>query len=381
MAMRSIRIALAVSTAVTVSIPAAGRASPPPRAAPCGPDWQLVETPDGGPLGNGLYGVDAVDRDHAWAVGTYFTDRALSLIEGWDGTAWAVESHPEKGDDSFLLSVDAVDVSDVWAVGYYHDHVGQKTLAFHWDGTVWTIVPTPNQGLESALWAVDALGPDDVWAVGFGIPQGGGDTFTLAEHWDGTSWSIVPTPAIDGGASFGSVDIRSSDDGWAVGSARSGQSDSTTLIERWDGSAWTIVPSPNEADADNQLLDVEAISPENAWAVGQWSHSILHPHPLIVSWSGSAWVESPAGASKTSLESVAAVEPRDVWAVGGGFGWTTALQHWNGARWTAGRGPDANRITLHGTVALITNDVWAVGSRIDEDGSVVHAVAEHHCPF
>ena len=43
--------------------------------------------------------------------------------------------------------------------------------------------------LAGSLTAVDARSPIDAWAVG------SAGTATLAEHWDGTNWSVVPTPA------------------------------------------------------------------------------------------------------------------------------------------------------------------------------------------
>ena len=41
-----------------------------------------------------------------------------------------------------------------------------ETLAMHWDGTQWAIVPTPNPGAGGQLLAVSAVAANDVWAVG-----------------------------------------------------------------------------------------------------------------------------------------------------------------------------------------------------------------------
>ena len=60
------------------------------------------------------------------------------------------------------MSVSAVATDDVWAVGLR----GLGTLAIHWDGTAWTIVPTPTPEGIADLAAVVALATDDVWAVG-----------------------------------------------------------------------------------------------------------------------------------------------------------------------------------------------------------------------
>jgi hypothetical protein len=45
---------------------------------------------------------------------------------------------------------------------------------------------------------------------------------------------------------------------WAVGSFVSDTPRLATLIERWDGSSWSVVPSPNVGTSDNELLAVAA---------------------------------------------------------------------------------------------------------------------------
>jgi hypothetical protein len=64
-----------------------------------------------------------------------------------------------------------------------------------WNGTSWTLVPSPSvtaNGTQDTLSAVTALGAGDVWAVGSTLPTSQ-DSQTLAEHWNGTAWQIVPT--------------------------------------------------------------------------------------------------------------------------------------------------------------------------------------------
>ena len=57
--------------------------------------------------------------------------------------------------------------NDAWAVG----HVNDQTLTIHWNGTAWSIIPSPNPGISfNNLAAVAAIAPNDVWAVGGMIP-------------------------------------------------------------------------------------------------------------------------------------------------------------------------------------------------------------------
>jgi hypothetical protein len=79
-------------------------------------------------------------------------------------------------------------------------------------------------------------------AVGLAIVGGVGTA--LAEQWDGTAWTTVPTAsgtAVDR-ALFSSVSCLSATDCVAVGNQ--GYT-GLTLIEQWNGSTWSVVPSPS----------------------------------------------------------------------------------------------------------------------------------------
>ena len=66
-------------------------------------------------------------------------------------------------------------------------------MTLHWDGTSWSLIPSPDPGGGDAgasqLFAVSAVSPTDVWAVGLYTGDIAIDTLIL--HWDGTAWSQV----------------------------------------------------------------------------------------------------------------------------------------------------------------------------------------------
>ena len=142
-------------------------------------------------------------------------------------------------------SISATSASDIWVVGTTFDLATGKTLAeaLHFDGTAWTVVPMaqPNPNTPT-IGAVTAISPTDAWAVGEQIgatPAAGGST--LIEHWDGTSWNIVPSPTPGGDPGLTGVAARSATDVYAVGgelpSVNGGPSQA--LILRWNGTSWT----------------------------------------------------------------------------------------------------------------------------------------------
>src|SRR5207248_8739770 len=73
-----------------------------------------------------------------------------------------------------------------------------------------------------------------------------------------SAFNQVPSPnATDGFNYLYNVGVVSSTDAWAVGFSRpEGSSSEATLIEHWNGSSWTIVPSPNPGILYNRLRDI-----------------------------------------------------------------------------------------------------------------------------
>jgi hypothetical protein len=128
-----------------------------------------------------------------------------------------------------LNGVAALSAASAWAVGTT-DSTDPRVV--HWNGSTWTervlslSLGQPGN-LPGGFQAVAAVSADDIWAVG--VNTGG----LLAEHWDGRTWSLVPSPAsgeLDG------VAAASPSSAWAVGSW---SASSTAIIEHWNGTAWT----------------------------------------------------------------------------------------------------------------------------------------------
>jgi hypothetical protein len=109
--------------------------------------------------------------------------------------------------------------------------------------------------------AIQVNSPTDVWAVG---DQGVTDSSssTLIEHWNGTKWSIVPSPSPgSNGDLTGVTTSNASNDVWAVGSDEpAGTTQAQTLTLNWNGTAWVTVASPN-ASSGFSILNSVATTP------------------------------------------------------------------------------------------------------------------------
>src|SRR5207253_7698779 len=118
-----------------------------------------------------------------------------TMIQHWDGTRWSVVSSPNSTDwTNVLNAVSSVSADDIWAVGRSNTTGTDHTLVEHWDGAQWSIIPSPTAGLSGSLSAVAIVSASDVWAAGAYTPAYGNPGQTQTLHWNGSVWTIVPSP-------------------------------------------------------------------------------------------------------------------------------------------------------------------------------------------
>ena len=236
--------------------------------------------------------MTSTSANDVWAIGSLVnlgTGLVSSLFEHWNGTAWTATT--VESNNQFLFGASADAANDAWAVGFNGaDNIG--TSAMHWDGTTWRSVATPNVGEgTNKLNAVLALSPNDVWAVGFSTPVAPPKqtaTLTLIEHFDGTSWAVVPSPNVGPDSANQSnrllgLTANSANDIWAFGSyfAADGSGHQMTLLLHWDGTSWTVAssPSPTKGGFPCDLLWTGVVpSPGNVWILGSVHDGTLAIH-------------------------------------------------------------------------------------------------------
>ncbi|HJT59999.1 MAG TPA: hypothetical protein VJ761_26050 [Ktedonobacteraceae bacterium] len=288
-----------------------------------GTRWQLVASPNSRPYKpNFLNSIAAVAPDDLWAVGYYNAGFDRTLIEHWDGSQWSIVPSPNiKGTSNRLNAVTALSASDVWAAGYYGVSTSQ-TLVEHYDGTSWSIIASPNKGNQiNLLHGVAADAPDDIYAVGAYENSGEGNNYrTLILHYDGTGWSVIPSPDQGmGGNWLRSITVIGGTTSFLAAGYYENGGFTNTLLEQWDGSRWSIVPSPNAGAYNNQLYGITAPDMSNLWAVGSYSATNGGIQTLTEHYDGAAWsiVSSPNdGLYEDDLYAVAAYTGGTVWAVG-----------------------------------------------------------------
>jgi hypothetical protein len=371
--------------AAALGVPALALAGSPS----CQPSWGSVPS-----FGwNGFVSVDAVTPTDAWAVGK---SSGTSPVAHFDGTRWNLMPVPLR---RHRTTVEARAANDVWTVA--KDSVTGPNSIEHYDGTSWSTVLMPRAVEVNDL---AALSPADVWAVGSISDGNQGTRSPFVGHWDGSRWETVPNVtrgALDTTyAALQSVVAVAPDDVWAVGiraasePARPGRGDNRTVIEHWDGTSWTLVPSP-QADAVSvpySLSGINAVAADDLWAVGYANPGAGASVPLVEHWDGASWtiVPTPVSAPGARLHAVAASSAGDVWAVGeqplsasgvGGSGVETLIEHWDGTSWSV-VGPTFGERRLVALTALPDGTVFAAGGALYElcavrvlDGGVSPAVS------
>jgi hypothetical protein len=358
---------------VALLIPALAAASPAAASPRACARWAVKASPSKGAAM--LSAVAATSGRDAWAVGSYDVGGAYkTLIEHWNGSRWSITASPSPASGfhttNALAAVVAIGPKNAWAFGFYlKTSTSFRTLVEHWNGSRWSVVPSPNSGSgENTLAAAVARSATDIWAVGYhGDP---GHRRTLTEHWNGAAWSIIASPSVDTGDNFlfGAA-AAPSGPVWAVGS--DSVSFGRTLAVRWNGHAWTTASTADPGDGDRFLQGVAAPTGRYALAVGNYLAG-NQTRALAERWTGSGWSLVPAAspaADYNGLQAVAAASTSNAWAVGTrradqGSAFRTLAEHWNGTAWTTvpSPSPGTGDDWLYGAAAVPGGGFWAVGT-------------------
>jgi hypothetical protein len=265
-----------------------------------GKNWTVVPTPTTGVNFTSFYGA-AASQGQAWAVGEYlnssYQDRAL--LESWNGSQWSIANIPQPGSvRDMLFGASALSPSDVWAVGDQEGQNGKfETLAEHWDGSSWSVIPTPDPGSSgNHLYAIDAVSTDNVWAAGMQLNANSPDQ-GLVEHWNGRKWSVVALPA-PASADLVMLDGITADASqvWVAGEADSPEGGGQPFVEGYQDGSWTIPQLPAVPDGANwtNLWGIQ-LAGGSVWAAGTYVDPATdNNNTLVLQGTDGSWTVNPA---------------------------------------------------------------------------------------
>ncbi len=308
-----------------------------------GSAWSLqaMATPGDGEEGF-MTGVSCTSATSCIGAGDYINSSFtyVTLAERWNGTAWTVQPTPNPS-GAFLLQVTGLACSSAsacTAVGW----TDSGALVMHFDGSTWQLQPTPPPS-----------GPPFVTPMLNGVSCGGAGACisvgsfagTLAERWNGTAWSLTSTPNMPGvlNSDLVSVACSTSDSCMAVGNQETSAGGQTSLAETWNGTSWSIQKTPAVSGALTVMLSGVTCTSSNACvAVGWYASTAGTQEPLAESWNGHAWTihatPTPAGATQAVLAGVSCMTATSCVAVGSQENATghqlPLTERWSGGAWT-----------------------------------------------
>lgn len=361
--------------------------------------WTVAPSAAIGTLDHNLASVSAASPSDAWAVGSFLPPAGAGTVlqtlgEHFDGKRWTAYPLPDVGlNINSLLSVSMLRSGEAWAVGYFvNANFKQKTLIEHFDGTTWSVVPSPSPGArQNILYGVVARSSDDVWAVG-GTQDAGAVWHTLAEHWDGSRWSVVPT--VDAGASgnlFYAVSLAPGSvvaTGQFAGTAFPGKA----LVEEWDGDEWNVVPAPLDPGGTDIPLGITA-SGSAVTLVGDRESSTA-PYTSFAASGDADGVSLVAtrnrGSGENDLFSATTAGDGSTWAVGWFIDPSTGLhktlaEHGVNGTWSLVSSPNPQPPApgtpgdngLASVTAIAGGGLWAVGDTTNVDGNAAPLIVFH----
>jgi hypothetical protein len=317
--------------------------------------WSVRSSPNQGTNTNFLYDTSCVSAKSCMAVGFYTAPGSdKTLIDSWNGSAWKVVPSPSPGGVwNFLYDVECRTATSCTAVGRYENDSGvNRTLIESWNGSAWSLVPSPNNGTaHNVLNGVSCASAS--FCVAVGNAQTGGYDRTLVETWNGSSWKLTGSPNRGKlGNVLSDVDCVSAKSCIAVGANVDVHGFARTLAESWNGANWQIVVSPDNGSSGNALTGVSCGSAKSCHAVGTYGAGANGkagvPHTLAESWNGSAWSLQPSPNRSAYANALARVSCSTATACKA-VGWSqetsagsrhTLVLSWNGSRWVASSSPN-----------------------------------------
>jgi hypothetical protein len=335
--------------------------------------WRVTETPHpSSSIPSELFGVACPTGAGCFAVGDAHYE---TLVEYWDGTSWTRMASPNPGPEGsgFLYQVSCPSSMSCFAVGQYSfpyrpNHPGEKTLVEHWDGTNWTVMPSPNRQDEqfSALNGVSCPSSTRCFALGSDLRT------AFIEQWDGIRWSNVAMPTASANDELGAVSCPTTTSCFAVGDSSPQPGEvQRALVEHWNGSRWTVMtgtPSPSNFD---ELNGVACPRPNNCFAVGSEQFT---QRALVEHWNGhGTWTVmngTPSPSDHTVLVGVSCPTTKNCFADGI---WSSGsnpqtrpqkalVEHWTGhGAWVVMRGPELSNSWLFGLSCPSATSCVAVG--------------------
>src|ERR1017187_10232039 len=277
-----------------------------------------------------------------WTVGMLSAEGLPTILRSTDsGASWTRQGTNGQVVTVPMYGVTAVDTQTAWVVG---ESDGYYATIYHTTdgGLTWNRMGSAAQVPDVGLQKVTTFGDNSIWAVGIGVilhSSDGGATWTnqIPTDYTNIQFQAVATP--DG------VNV------WVAGNEAGGYA---TILKSGDGgTSWTRQSgSTNDVQLLDHILDMSAVNPNTAWAIGGVNTS-LGWYVLGTTNGGVTWTQQNKGTYDGN--GIHAVDASTIWAVSdNNTTWSTN----GGATWTETNSP----FNTMGISAVNAQQAWAVSA-------------------
>ena len=251
--------------------------------------------------------------------------------------------------------------------------ISNSTLAERWNGASWSTQTTPVVEKGELLRGVSCTSSTSCLAVGYSEAEN-----ARAEQWNGTTWSTLTFAKPPSSTSILPTGISciSGTSCIAVGSYLK-PGGNFPLAEIWGGKEWAVQSPPVPAGATSaRFTRVSCTSTLACTAVGRYANAEGVTLPLAERWNGKEWslqtTPSPVGETYTELIGVSCTSAESCIAVGGAQHGAntqkTLVESWNGKEWTIQSSPnpkEAKASVLQDVSCTSAEACIAVGDYVD----------------
>jgi len=266
---------------------------------------------------------------------------------------WSIATTPNVSTGNGFAADSCVSATFCVAVGYNYIGTYDTTLIEQWNGTSWSIVPSPNPSAttNSELYSVSCVTTGFCVAVGDEYEGSLSNDRTLVETWNGSTWSIAPSPNTSPTQDNDLYGVSCTSTAFceAAGEVYDGAADQTLALG-WNGSTWTIQTTPSPSPTDAYFNSVDCRSATWCIGVGAAVNSGIHD-TLVLQWNGSTWsvVPSPTPSSPTGAYLDGVSCPSTTFCAAVGYtaydgtptDYQPVIEQWNGSSWAIVPAPAA----------------------------------------
>ena len=187
-----------------------------------------------------------------------------AFLARWSGSTWSALG---SGVDSYVKAISVAN-NIVYVGGMFYSAGGAANTSnlAKWDGSFWHPIngDISDTGIDGEVDAI-AVSGSDLYAGGT-FAQAGTVPATHLVHWNGSTWSALPTGAVDDG--YVRALALDGSNLYVGGEFHAQDNNAPDYIVKWDGSVW----SPLGSGMDNDVLAI-AVSGSHVYAGGGFNQA------------------------------------------------------------------------------------------------------------